>query len=298
MIERSREPGFELDPGAIRRAFDRASARYDESAILQAEIRSRLLDRLELVRMDPNLIVDVGAGTGHASAVLAGKYRRSRVCALDIAEGMLRETRRNEPAERVIELICGDAARLPFSDRSVDLIFCNLVLQWCNDIDQVFREFRRVIAPHGLLSFTTFGPDTLNELREAWRAVDEHTHVNRFVDMHDIGDALVRAGLAEPVIDVEHFTLTYPDVLSLMRDLKAIGAHNVTRGRPHGLTGRRRLEAVRAAYERYRIGGSLPATYEVVYGQAWGAVEGATARVEDGEVHLPVSRIGRRGSAE
>ena len=126
-----------------------------------------------------------------------------------------------------------------------------------------------MLKPHGLLTFTTFGPDTLKELRLAWQAADDHTHVNRFIDMHDIGDMLVGGGFSDPVMDMEYFTLTYADVRQLMHELKAIGAGNVTRGRPDALSGKSRLAAVMRNYERFRRDGKLPATFEVVYGHAW-----------------------------
>jgi malonyl-CoA O-methyltransferase len=169
------------------------------------------------------------------------------------------------------------------------------MLQWCGDLDAAFREVRRVLRPDGLFAFTTFGPDTLRELRAAWAAVDGYSHVNTFIDMHDIGDALVRAGLTEPVLDVERVTLTYPDVLSLMRDLKVIGAHNVTAGRPRGLVGRGALRRVEAAYEPARRSGLIPATYEVVYGAAWGTAGKRAGPAVDGEVRISPSSIRRRG---
>jgi malonyl-CoA O-methyltransferase len=154
-----------------------------------------------------------------------------------------------------------------------------------------------VLKPGGLLTFTTFGPDTLVELRQAWAAADDgHTHVNRFIDMHDLGDALVRSGLAEPVLDVERYTLTYATARDLMRDLKAIGAHNATAGRPRGLTGRAALERMAAGYEGFRQEGRLPATYEVVFGQAWAPLSPSPARGAPGEVTVPIGRIGRRRS--
>lgn len=287
---------YRVDPAAVRASFDRASAAYDEAAVLQTEVRGRLLERLDYVRLEPAVVLDAGCGTGAALPALMARYPRSRVLALDLAEGMLRQARARRRRWRRPRALCADAAALPLADGSVDLIFSNLMLQWCNDLDAVFREFRRVLSPRGLLSFTSFGPDTLKELREAWRAVDEGVHVNRFVDMHDVGDAMVRAGLAEPVLDVDHARLTYPDVIALMRDLKAIGAHNVTSGRPRGLTGRRRLAALAAAYERHRRGGRLPATWEVVYGQAWApAGMPAPGRDGPGEVGVPVADIRRRG---
>jgi len=287
---------FTLDRTLVRRSFDRASRSYDAAAVLQARVRDQLLQRLELVRINPACVVDAGAGTGHASRELKRHYRNARVVALDVSPAMLGEARRQQGLLRRFDRLCADAARLPLADASVDLIYSNLMLQWCDDIDAVFAEARRVLKPHGLLTFSTLGPDTLGELRSAWAAVDGHVHVNRFLDMHDIGDALVRAGLAEPVLDVERYTLTYDDTLALMRDLKAIGAHNVTAGRPSGLTGRGRLARMSAAYEASRCDGKLPATFEVVFGQAWGR----TMQQRPGgprETHVAVSSIGhRRGS--
>ena len=167
------------------------------------------------------------------------------------------------------------------------------MLPWCEDLDAVFAEIARVLRPQGLFTFTTFGPDTLGELRAAWREADDATHVHPFTDMHDIGDGLIRAGLSEPVLDVSRFTLTYPDVHGLMRDLKAIGSQNATSDRPRGLTGRGRMRAVEEAYETFRSEGVLPATHEVVFGQAWGAIERPDQH-RDGEFAYPVSSLRRR----
>ncbi|HZF26268.1 MAG TPA: malonyl-ACP O-methyltransferase BioC [Steroidobacteraceae bacterium] len=285
--EGASEP-FALDRRQMRRGFERASRSYDRAAILQTEVRQRLLSRLEYVRLEPELIVDAGCGTGHAARELKRRFPRARVVALDIATGMLREATHQQGWRRRFERVCADAERMPLPDESVDLIFSNLMLQWCDVPDGVLREVQRVLKPRGLLTFSTLGPDTLMELRAAWAAVDERPHVSRFIDMHDLGDALVRARLAEPVLDVERFTLTYDTAIALMRDLKAIGAQNATAGRPSGLTGRARFAAVTAAYERFRIAGRLPATYEVVLGHAWGAVS------REGEVRVPLSQISRR----
>jgi len=286
-----------LDHGAVRDSFSRAAATYDAAAVLQAQIRHELLDRLDLVKLQPAVVVDLGAGTGHAALELKRRYRGSRVVAADLAEGMLREAGRRQSFLRRFNRVGTDAAALPFRDGCVDLIFSSLMLQWCPDPDAVLRECRRVLKPGGLLTFTTLGPDTLVELRRAWAAADAgHPHVNTFLDMHDLGDALVRAGLAEPVMDVERYTLTYDAVRGLMRDLKAIGAHNVATGRPKGLTGKRTLGRMIDAYESFRrADGKLPATYEVVFGQAWCPVGPLRTRVpEDGAVRVPVSSIGRR----
>jgi len=286
-----------IDGGRVRRSFGRAARGYDAAAILQSRVRTELLDRLEVVRIEPTVVLDLGAGTGHASLALKRRYRGAQVVALDLAPGMLQEAGRRQTLLRRFRRVCADAAALPLGTGSVDLVFSNLMLQWCNDPDAVFRECRRVLKPGGLLTFTTFGPDTLVELRRAWAAAaDGRTHVNRFIDMHDLGDALVRSGLVEPVMDVERYTLTYATVRDLMRDLKAIGAHNANAGRPRGLTGKGALERMAAEYETHRREGRLPATYEVVFGQAWAPVTPSRAKGAPAEVTVPIGQIGRRGS--
>ena len=285
-----------IDKRLVRRSFDRAAANYDSAAFLQQEIGDRLVERLDLVRLQPATILDVGAGTGYVADALQRRYAEARVVVSDIAPAMLQQARRRVLgvasgaglAARIgrmsaglfkstsrFSFVAADAEALPLADASVDLLVSNLALQWCPDLDAAFGEFRRVLRPEGLLMFTTFGPDTLKELRAAWSQLDQRSHVNAFIDMHDIGDALMRAGLSEPVMDVEIMTVTYPGVMPLMKDLKTIGAHNVNAGRPRGMTGRRQLRQLEEAYEPWRCEGVLPATYEVVYGHAWAPTAGA-----------------------
>jgi malonyl-CoA O-methyltransferase len=266
-----------LDKSLARRAFERAAGTYDASAALQNEVGNRLVERLDFIRMQPRQILDLGAGTGVFSAVLGRRYRKAGVFALDIAPAMLQQARARAGWWRRPRCVCADAEVLPFADASFDFIFSNLMLQWCTDLPATLRELRRVLAPGGLLMFTTLGPDTLHELRTSWSAVDGFTHVNPFIDMHDVGDALLQARWAEPVMDAEHITVTYRDLATLMLDLKHIGAHNVTRGRARGLTGKRRFQAFTRAYEQFRREGVLPSTYEVIYGHAWSPLQQAGA---------------------
>ena len=274
-----------LDKKLIRQSFDAAAPHYDDVAVLQREVGQRLVDRLELIKLSPGVILDVGAGTGYISQSLKKVYKGAKLISLDIAPGMLQVARsKNSWISKWLgsnEFICGDAECLPLADNSVDLIISSLTLQWCGELDRAFSEFRRVLKPEGLLMFSSFGPDTLKELRESWHMADmnvdangrneqKNAHVNDFIDMHDMGDALLRAGLSDPVMDVENFTLTYSDVYQLMRELKALGAHNVANSRRHSLTGKTRLKNMVSAYENFRADGLLPATYEVVYGHAWG----------------------------
>ena len=272
---------FHLDRARLRAAFERASGGYEAAASLRARVAAELLERLELLRFSPGAVLDLGSGTGRVTRELKRRYPRARVIALDIAPGMLREARRHQRPWRRFDRVCGDALRLPLRDGSIDLIFSNLMLQWCEPLAAALSEARRVLAPGGFLSFSTFGPATLYELRTAWAEADGYNHVNHFPDMHEVGDGLVRAGLMEPVLDADRFELGYPDVLTLMRDLKAIGAHNVTAGRPRALAGRERLTRVQRAYEAFRRDEGLPATYEVIYGASWGAAgRPASAQVE------------------
>ena len=280
-----------IDKEQARRAFERAAARYDEVAVLQREIGRRMIERLDYVRLEPRVILDAGCGTGITTAELARRYPQAEIVALDFAHGMLRHASGQGGWPRLPQWVCGDLEALPLAAQSVDLVYSNAVLQWSTDLARTFAELLRVLRPGGLLMFSTFGPDTLAELRAAWAQVDGHSHVSPFADMHDLGDLLVETRFAEPVMDCERLTVTYATVDDLMRDLKLLGAHNVTAGRARGLTGRRRIEAMRAAYERFRSDGRLPATYEVVYGHAWGP---AQREIEAGVVAVPVSAITRR----
>lgn len=262
-----------MDKARVRASFDRAAQTYDAAAILQKMVRTEMLSRLDLVKIKPQVILDAGCGTGHGSFALQKKFSGAQVVSLDIALGMLQKTYQQQPLLSKLfkqkNLVCADIERLPITNDSLSLVWSNLALQWCNDLDAAFGEIARVLQPNGLLMFSTFGPDTLKELRAANGS--NHTSVSRFIDMHDIGDALTRAGFSAPVLDVERYTLTYDDVKSVMKDLKSIGAHNATSGRARGLQGRGFLQQLTQNYEQFRVDGKLPATFEVVYGHAWKA---------------------------
>ncbi len=267
-----------MDKARVRASFDRAAQTYDAAAILQKLVRTEMLSRLDLVKLKPKVILDAGCGTGHGSFALQKKFGSAHVVSLDIALGMLQKTHQQQPILNRLfgqkNLICADIEQLPIASSSLGMVWSNLALQWCNDLDAAFSEISRALQPNGLLMFSTFGPDTLKELRAASQPLNKehaHTNVSRFIDMHDIGDALTRAGFSAPVMDVERYTLTYDDVKSVMKDLKSIGAHNATQGRARGLQGRGFLQNLTQNYEQFRAEGKLPATFEVVYGHAWKA---------------------------
>ena len=268
-MTRDAEAEFRLDTRRVRRAFDRVAAGYESRAVLQRTVEAHCLARLDLVRLTPRSILDLGCGPGVAGRALLKRYRGAQLTGVDFAPAMLREAHRRRRWFSPQRFVCADAQALPLAADSMDLVFSNLTVQWCNDPAAVLAEAWRVLRPGGLFMFTSLGPDTLRELRAAWRAVDGATHVSAFIDMHDLGDALGRSGFEQPVLDVERFCLTYPDVRALAADLKAIGAGNVTAGRRRQLTGRAAWSAMEAAYEAARSDGRLPATYEVIYAHAW-----------------------------
>jgi len=262
------------DKRAVRRSFERAAAGYDRAAFLQREVGMRLVAHLDPIRIDPASIVDLGCGTGAMRDALVARYPQATWIGVDFALPMLAQARQRTPwwrralGARAPLAIGADIERLALAGGCADFAFSNLTLQWCEP-QAVFRETARVLRAGGLFLFSTFGPDTLKELRQAFAGLDAHDHVNAFVDMHDLGDALVAAGFADPVMEMETLTLEYASVEAVARDLKAIGAHNALANRPRGLSGRQRWTRMAERYERLRRDGALPATYEVIYGHAW-----------------------------
>ncbi|WP_293759631.1 malonyl-ACP O-methyltransferase BioC [uncultured Aquitalea sp.] len=294
---------FYTDKSRVRASFEKAARSYDAAAVLQREVSDRMEERLDYIKFQPQVILDAGTGTGYGAARLRARYPEARVVELDLAQAMLQASRERQQAgdgllkklfRREPWQVCADVERLPLADSSVDMIWSNLTIQWVNIPDSVFAEFRRVLKPEGMLMFSTLGPDTLFELREAFSHADAATHVNQFIDMHDLGDALMRVGFAEPVMDMEKIVMTYPGAREVMKDLKAIGAHNATAGRGRGLMGKQAWRKVEQAYEARRRDNALPATYEVVYGHAWkGKDERKGKTLADGrqviEFHKPGS---------
>lgn len=271
---------------------------------MSARARAELIDRLNLITLNPTCIVDVGAGDGEAARALAQRYPKARVVALDHAPARCANARRRRGWRRRYEVVHGDMHALPFADGSVDLIFANLVLQDCVPPDHALRECRRVLRPgSGLLTFATLGPATLGELREAWRAVDPacDAHVHDFVDMHDLGEALGRCGLREPVLDIDRLQLTYSSLDALCRELRLAGAACALAARRRSLTGAGRLRALREhCLARADGDGRLRITAELVFGHAWASPAPAASGPPgagsdaDGTVAIPLTSVGRR----
>ncbi|MGI9304902.1 MAG: malonyl-ACP O-methyltransferase BioC [Gammaproteobacteria bacterium] len=283
-----------MDKALVRRKLERAAVTYDDAAALQREINARMLARLDYIKLAPSTIVDLGAGTGLASRSLRKRYRGSQLLMLDFSAPMLRQAQNKFGRFRRPWALAGDAECVPLRDGCADLIYSNMMLEWCTDLDQTLRELRRVLQPDGLLLFSTLGPDTLRELRASWARVDDRPHVHAFIDMHDIGDALLRAGFADPVMDMEMITMTYSDIRQLAGDLRSLGMSNALYARGRGLMGKRCWQRMVDAYETWRgADGLLPASFEVVYGHAWAAER--VAHGDSTEARIAIDQIGRAG---
>ena len=291
-----------FDAKQVRRAFSRAAASYDAAAHVQRNAQARLLESLDylddpaLARKPPQRVLDLGCGTGAASVALQKRWPKAQILSMDLALPMLQHTRaackRWNPFVQVPQPLCADARALPLAEGSVDVIFSNLCLQWVEDLGAVLNGFRRALRPQGLLLFSTFGPETLWELRNAFAYADAAPHVSPFVDIAGMGDALVNAGFFQPVVDREEDITHYPQLTALMHELRALGATNALANRRSSLTGRGRFAAAATAYETHRTAAGLPATWEIISAMAWAPEPGAPIREGGADlVAVPVSKI-------
>jgi len=284
----------------IRQDFANAADTYDDAAIVQQEICARALERLQMLKLQPQTILDIGSGTGTSVRGLQAHFPKSRVIASDVAVPMLLHAHR----QQAVSSLCCDAEHLSIADNSIDLIFSTSTFQWCEDLNQVLTECSRVLKDDGVLVFTTFGPDTLKELRHSWAQVDAQIHVHEFIDMHHIGDLLLANQYLDPVVDMEIITLEYQQTQQLLRDLKDTGSRGkftATRSTVHetadatglmtGLMGKSKFSQFESAYESFRqANGLLPASYEVIYGYARKGPQNSNIG-SDNEVHIPINQI-------
>jgi len=276
-----------------RRVFDKASRSFADARIVHDEARRRLLQRLELVRLVPRTILDLGCADGEGVIELARRYPRARVLAIDSSYPMLVEARRRCAPHRAAWALCGEAERLPLHAHSAELIFANLLLPWCRP-EAVFSEAARVLCDGGLVLFATLGPDSLQQVRRAWAGIDDQIHVHAFFDMHDLGDLAMAAGLQEPVMDVDRIEISYTNVQSLISDLRACGAINIAAGRRRTLTGSARWRGFEEALLAGRREGRFTITIELIFGQAWGGAGAKRlSKTATEEVVIPIERLQR-----
>jgi len=277
----------------VKRAFSSATESYDEHAVLQREIADRLLAHLSFTKIEPKRILDIGCGTGYFTRLLRSRYTRAEVVAVDLSEAMVATTRaghaRRLPWHGRNRHVCGDAAALPFKPEQFDLVCSNLTMQWLPDPQAMLQEMRRVLAPGGLILFSTFGRRTLGELRQSLAGIESGGagHVLPFPDVTSLGDALMKLPIELPVTDTDLFTLTYPDTISLIRELKGLGASaSAIRGRKKGLYGRALIARLEREYADKHRGedGRIYATFEALYAQAWYKAAG----YEHGDNMIPI----------
>jgi len=274
----------------LRRRFDRAAATFDGADFVHRKTAAGLMERLAPMLIEPTRIVDLGGATGSASRLLHKRFKRSRIVVLDASREMLRRAREKQAWFSPVSLLQGDATALPLRAGSVDLVFANLLLPWIDDARSVFAEVARVLRKGGLFAFSSLGPASLSELRDAWAAVDGNQHVNPFSDMHDVGDDLLQSGLRDPVLDADYLNVSYSDTATLFRDLTLVGGRNSLSGRSRALTGKGRFRSMERRLQRLFRGGLLRLELELVYGHAWGG--GPPPRA--GEYRFDAALIGRR----
>jgi malonyl-CoA O-methyltransferase len=286
---------FLLNSRDVRRRFDRAANTFGDADFAHGVTRDGLLARLQPVRIDAQTVLDLGAAIGSATALLQKRFGGAHIVSLDLSRNMLLQRKRRRRWFTRTSSVQADAARLPFADGSFDVVFANQLLPWVNDHAAVFAEVSRVLRKGGVLAFATLGPDSFRQLSHAWGQVDGHAHVDpahvhRFPDMHDIGDALVRAGLADPVLDVDRLTVKYPDAGKLFRDLTLSGSRNSLAGRRRGLLGKRQFKALVAALSETTPGAGIEIELELVYGHCWST----GPRNEAGHFSIDATAIPRR----
>ena len=274
----------------IQRRFDRAAASFDDTDFVHAVTRDGLLARLEPLILEARNILDLGSATGSTGRLLRKRFRRAHIVSLDASHRMATQALAGKGWLSRGSAVQADANRLPFGDAVFDLVVANQLLPWLPDPDTAFAEIARVLRPGGVFAFATLGPDSLAELRRAWAGVDDGAHVHGFADMHNIGDGIVRAGLADPVLDVDRLAVSYEDADRLFSDLARAGARNALPDRPRGLTGRRRFEAMRRALMDAAGDGRIVLDLELVYGHCWGA----GPRKDPADYRIPAAGIPRR----
>jgi malonyl-CoA O-methyltransferase len=260
----------------IQRRFDQAAAGFEKAGFVHAVTRDGLLARLEPLVFEAETILDLGAATGATGRRLRQRFRRAHVVSLDLSASMLRAARRSKPWLMRAGFVQADAARLPFAQGSFDLVIANQLLPWIAEPDAMFGEIARVLRVGGVFAFASLGPDSLRELASAWAKAEIASelaptgHVNTFPDMHDVGDGLLRAGLRDPVLDVDRLEIRYEHTGKLFDDLTRIGGRNALATRSTGLTGKQRFRRMLTALENATPEPGLSLDLEIVYGHCWG----------------------------
>jgi malonyl-CoA O-methyltransferase len=281
---------FAIHPPQLKEAFNKAALDYDRSAKLIHDVAEQLIKRLEVLTLKPKVILDSGAATGLSARLLEKKYHPSHLIVQDIAENLLKIARRKSPWFSKQRYLAGYSHELPLKNQVVDWVVSNLSLHWYTDVQAVLNEWRRILQPNGVVFFTTLGPDTLNELRESSLNVEEGVYVNRFLEMHHLGDALLKAGFSDPVIDIETYCVNYPNVDALFHEIRSLGMSNLNSGRRKNLTGKHTVKNIKEYYmAHFGREGKCPATFQVVFGHAF--VSSRPFIQDSSEISIPIETI-------
>jgi malonyl-CoA O-methyltransferase len=279
---------------AIARKLKRATTTYDSAAIIQQEIESRLLERLDFIKLEPKRILNLGSKTGTGSNALLKKYPQAQIINLEITEEMLNFSKTNFPSAQY-SYLCADTMHLPLKNQSIDFVFSNCAVHGFLESQYLFKEIQRILKPEGLFLFSSLGPDTLQELRASFAMIDQYEHVYPFMDMHDIGDRLLHTPFGDPVMDREILKLHYHSVEELLQDLKLTGSQYIQSSQNRGLGPKNTVEKLKSAYEQYRNADNLlAATFEVIYGHAWAIPESLLHAADaEGIVCIPIAHVQR-----
>lgn len=277
----------------ICKAFNLHANEYLQAAKVQQAIGEHLFERLDFLKMQPLNVLDLGCGPGLFTKQLKRRYRDAHVIGVDFAHQMLQCAQKKQGWLRTSSFVNADMAQLPFKDAQFDLVFSNQVIHWASSLPELFREVNRILRPGGCFMFSTLGPDTFLELRQAFKQADSRAHVNDFLDMHDVGDCLVKEAFVDPVMDMDNLTALYPSLSTLLKTLKAQGVRNVHANRNPGLTGKKSWSVFEAAMRMYMTeNNKIPLTYEVVYGHAW---KGLQRRTSQGiEAYFPIQQLKKK----
>lgn len=273
----------------VKQQYQRIAHLYDKAAMLPELMGERLLEKLDFIKLSPHTILDLGTGTGSLIKPLQKRFSKAKIIGMDLSHAMLKQAQKKQGWFNKQPLVTGDMLSLPLQNQSINLIVMNCVLPWCDDLPATFKEIARVLKPEGLLLFSTCGPDTLKELKLAWSQVDTLEHINRYTDMHDIGDMLLSTGFSDPVMDMEQVTIYFSSLKQMLTELQHLGSINFNENKSRGLQSKNLLNQLSQHY--LKQDDKYPATVEIVYGHAWGKVLSKTAPLQNGEVSISLDKM-------
>jgi malonyl-CoA O-methyltransferase len=277
----------------IRKAFDKAAEDYETRAVIQNEIGERLFERLEYIKIAPKTILDLGSGSGRFSQLLQKRYPKATLVSLDLSPQMLLHSRKKQGWLSKWPLVCANMNALPFANGSFDLVFSNQAVHWSEDLPQLLEEIMRVMNIGGCLLLSTLGPDTFKEMRDVFSQIDNYSHTNTFLDMHDLGDIMLKAKCLDPVIDMEMLSVHYSTISDLLHSIKAQGVRNIHPQRKPGLSGKAFIEQFTSLYQKnHALDDKYPLQYEVIYAHAWRGAQRLDQGVQ--ETMIPISSLRKK----